>query len=134
MTITGVPRPGAAAPRPGPMGPENSSLLAGARHGDPRAWDVLIDRYSRVVWSIVRLFRLDEAGASDVYQETWMRLAASLDRIREPSRLGGWLTTTAKNEALKAIERSRREVPVQLDDRLWTAGVDPDPVVERAIR
>ncbi|MFV0524058.1 MAG: RNA polymerase sigma factor [Acidimicrobiales bacterium] len=112
---------------------ENGMLLAGARAGDARAWSALVDRYGRVVWSIARLFRLDEAVASDVYQETWLRLAANLDRIREPSRLGSWLTTTAKNEALKAIERARRETPVPADDRLWASAPEPDPVADRAI-
>jgi RNA polymerase sigma factor (sigma-70 family) len=49
-------------------------------------------------------------------QTTWLRLVEHLDRIREPERLGGWLATTARNECLRQIRHSAREVPSELAD------------------
>ncbi len=88
-----------------------SELLRRAATGDGRAWSALVDRYQRLVWSVVRGFRLDEASAADVYQTVWQRLVEHCDRIEQPERLAGWLATTARNESLRVLRKSRRQIP-----------------------
>lgn len=86
-------------------------LLERAAAGEKPAWDAIVDRYSRLVWSVVRSFRLDDAAAADVTQTVWLRLVEHCDRIREPDRLAGWLATTARNESLRVIKGQRRQTP-----------------------
>jgi RNA polymerase sigma factor (sigma-70 family) len=88
------------------------TLLAAAGAGDRHAWQRIVDRYAGLVWSVARSFRLNEADAADVAQATWLRLVQHLDAIREPERLGAWLATTARREALAVLRRSGRDVPV----------------------
>lgn len=92
-----------------------SDLLARAATGEREAWDELVDRYSRLVWSVVRSFRLDSAAAADVTQTVWLRLVEHAGRIEEPERLPGWLATTARNEALRVSRLSRRHVALPDD-------------------
>lgn len=87
-------------------------LLAAAGCGDQSAWDQLVDRYERLVWSVARSFRLADADAADVCQTTWLRLVEHLDRITEPDRLAGWLATTTRRESIKVLRKRDREVPV----------------------
>jgi len=89
-----------------------ATLLARAAQGDQRAWNELVDEHSRLLWSVARSFRLDAADANDVVQTTWLRLLEHLDRIEDPSRLIGWLVTTARREAMRVLRRSGRERPV----------------------
>ncbi|HHC09073.1 MAG TPA: sigma-70 family RNA polymerase sigma factor [Actinobacteria bacterium] len=94
--------------------PTTTALVVAAREGDRGAWEALVERHVRLVWSVVRGFRLDEATSADVAQTVWLRLVEHLHRIDDPERLPGWLATTARNEALRALRGRRREVPTEL--------------------
>jgi RNA polymerase sigma factor (sigma-70 family) len=85
-------------------------LVILARQGDSRAYEELVERHQRQVWAAVRGFRLSDADAHDAVQMTWLRLVENLDRLTDPSRLGAWLTTTAKRECLRLIRRRNREI------------------------
>ena len=89
----------------------HGELLAKAADGDQAAWSALVDRFSQMVWSIARGFRLDEATAKDVSQTVWLRLVENLHRIEDPERLPGWLATTARREALRVKGVRERMVP-----------------------
>jgi RNA polymerase sigma factor (sigma-70 family) len=91
--------------------PSTSELVRSAAAGDQAAWDQLVDRYSRLVWSIARSHRLGHADAADVYQTTWLRLVEHLTRLRDPEQLPSWLATTARNECRTMLRRSGRERP-----------------------
>lgn len=99
-----------------------AELLAAAEQGSQVAWDALVDRYGRLVWSVIRSFRLDAATAADVSQTVWLRLVEHCGRIRDPERLPSWLATTARNESIRASRRLARAVPTEFtmeipDDR-----------------
>jgi RNA polymerase sigma factor (sigma-70 family) len=86
-----------------------STLVHAAARDDQSAWNELVDRFSGLVWHVVRGFRLPDAAAEDAYQTTWLRLTEHLDRIRQPDSLAGWLARTARNECLRIIRLSQRE-------------------------
>jgi RNA polymerase sigma factor (sigma-70 family) len=83
-------------------------LVTRARSGDRQAWDLLVERYSLLIWSICRRYRLDGADAEDVGQTVWLKLVEQLDRVREPAALPGWLATTTRRECLRALSPARR--------------------------
>lgn len=96
-------------------GATHGELLAKAVQGDQAAWDALVERFSPMVWSIARGFRLDDATAKDVTQTVWLRLVENLDRINDPERLPGWLATTCRREALRVKNMRERMVPTEFD-------------------
>ncbi|GIH02119.1 RNA polymerase sigma factor [Rhizocola hellebori] len=87
------------------------SLLDAAATGDQRAWSSIVDKYSGLVWTVARSFRLGSADAADIHQATWLRLVEQLGRIRDPERLGAWLATTARREALALLRRAGHDLP-----------------------
>ena len=100
-------------------------LLAAASAGDQRAWDALVERYTSLLWSVARSYRLPAQDAADVVQTTWLRLVEHLDRIADPDRLPGWLATTARRECLRLLRHAGREV------HSYTALIDvPDDAPE----
>jgi RNA polymerase sigma factor (sigma-70 family) len=97
-------------------------LLRRAAVGDTLAWERLIDKFGRLIWSITRDFHLRESDAADVFQTTWMRLIEHIDRIEHANRVGSWLAATARNECLRCLATHKRlvlvaEEDVVLDDR-----------------
>jgi RNA polymerase sigma factor (sigma-70 family) len=104
-----------------------ATLLGRAAQGDQRAWDELVETHTRLLWAVARSFRLDAADANDVVQTTWLRLVEHLDRIEDPSRLVGWLVTTARREAMRVLRRSGRERPA-FEDTVLDRPDDKPPV------
>ncbi len=92
-----------------------ADLLRAAAAGSRPAWDAIVERYGRLVWSVVRGFRLDDAAAADVTQTVWLRLVEHCDRIRDPERLPGWLAATARNEAMRVSNKQRRQIPSEFE-------------------
>nr|WP_284290898.1 sigma-70 family RNA polymerase sigma factor [Angustibacter aerolatus] len=87
----------------------------------------MVRRYERLVWSVARSYRLDTPDAADVVQTTWLRLVEHLGGIHDAERLGGWLATTTRREALRLARARRRRLVDGADDEiaLVPAG-DPD--------
>ena len=84
-------------------------LVEAALDGDDAAWAAVVDRFSGLVWSTARSYRLSNSDAADVVQLTWLRLVENLDRINDPDRLGAWLATTARRESLRVLRLSGRQ-------------------------
>ncbi|WP_112275162.1 RNA polymerase sigma factor [Lentzea terrae] len=87
----------------------NTEVLVGWRTGSC-GWDALVERYSRLVWSVPRSFRLSYADAADVYQCTWLCLAEHLTRLRQPEMLAAWLVRTATRQSIAVVRARGREV------------------------
>src|SRR5262249_8782221 len=81
-------------------------LLKQASDGDQRAWDEIVSRYTRLLWSVGRAHRLDTADAADAVQTTWLRLLEHLDRISDPERLVGWVVTTGRGGCPRPAPRA----------------------------
>jgi RNA polymerase sigma factor (sigma-70 family) len=116
MDVDGAPDQG-----PAERGAEGSSvsltlLVERVRGGDVTAWNAIVDRFAGLVWGVARRHRLSASDAADVSQTTWLRLVEHIDRIQDPERVGGWLATTARHEALRVIRISDRELPSEHDN------------------
>ncbi|WBB78430.1 sigma-70 family RNA polymerase sigma factor [Micromonospora sp. WMMD882] len=107
-------------------------LVAACQAGDQAAWAELIGAYSSVPWSVARSFRLRTADCEDVCQVTWLRVVENIHRLREPEKLASWLVTIARREAMKQLERDRRQVPIG-DNSPFDAWPDAAAVVEETI-
>jgi len=88
---------------------DNADLLRRANAGDDQAWRSLVDSHAALVWSIIRTFAIGRDAHDDVFQAVWLRLAESMDGIRQPDRLASWLARVARNEAI-GVYRSRQRV------------------------
>jgi RNA polymerase sigma factor (sigma-70 family) len=135
-----------AAAKPGRMNgeqgctmstPSNAELLSSCQGGNQDAWEQIVSRFSRLIWEVIRGYRLSNADAEDVRQLTWYRLVQNVSRIRDPERLGDWLATVAKREALKSLMRGNRLVlvsDVETLERPTGVGDNPELAVLRAER
>ena len=96
-----------------------TDLVTRARKGDQQAWDVLVERYAPLIWSICRHYRLSRADAEDVGQRIWLQFVSHLDTIRDPAALPGWLTTTTRRECNRVVHAARGpQAAGQLDENI----------------
>jgi len=108
-----------------------SDLVGAALGGDEASWEALVQRYSGLVWSVARGYRLGAADAADVFQTTWLRLTENLSRISNPGQVGAWLATTARHEALRIARGVTRMIPAD-EATLVALGLVDDYSPERA--
>ena len=109
---------------------ELAPIVHAATAGDPLAWKSLVDRFTPILRGVVRGYRLNAADVDDVAQSAWASAFAHIDTLRDPEAFGSWLIVMARREALRTIERRRREVPV--DDADF-AGESREPAPESVI-
>ena len=101
---------------------DDEALLARCRRGEQRAWNQLVERYERLVYSIPLNLGLTTDDAADVTQATFSALLRSIESIDAPDRIGAWLSTVAKRQAIRVIERRDRDraapddQPIPTDD------------------
>jgi RNA polymerase sigma factor (sigma-70 family) len=117
---------------------DDATLVARCLRGDGAAWGLLVKRYQRLVYAIVRRVGLDEHGAADVFQTVFARLVQHLPRLADPSRLQAWIVTTAKREALLQRKLGQRSLSMtRADDTSdepseWDVA-DETPIAEEAL-
>jgi RNA polymerase sigma factor (sigma-70 family) len=103
-----------------------AKLVTAAGQGDTEAWDSLTRAFGPMIWAIANAHRLRDADAADVSQATWLALFEHLGDVKDPSRLGGWLATTARRECLRILRERERRV-LYGDDCPEHESPDPSP-------
>jgi len=109
-----------------------AKLVKHAMAGDTWAWERLIDKYGRLIWSITREFKLTESDAADIFQTTWMRLIEHIDRLDRPDRVGSWLAATARNECLRCLA-SRKRLVLATEDVAFDGPAMSEPEIDEAL-
>jgi hypothetical protein len=91
--------------RGGDGGATDRELISARREGKTGAWEALLKKYERLVFSIPLNYGLSRADAADLSQVTFNILIQSLDSLDDDSRLGAWLSTAARRHTWRLVER-----------------------------
>lgn len=94
----------------------DDDLIRACHAGDARAWERLLDKYERLVFSISLHYGLTTDDAADVTQITFTILLQNLDTLPAGIRLAPWLATVARRHTWRLLSRSRRESVNRGDD------------------
>jgi RNA polymerase sigma factor (sigma-70 family) len=102
--------------------------------GDAVTWHATVRRYEGLLRSAARAVLRSDADVDEAVQRTWVLLLRNAARINDPQCLPGWLSTTARREALAILRVQQRAIPsedvadrVAPDDRdMATALIDEE--------
>ena len=92
-------------------GPSDLELLHACRAGDPEAWELLVERYERLVFSVALRNGVTREEAADITQMTFIALLESIGKLREDERVASWLMSVARRLAWRQRRLSERERP-----------------------
>ena len=87
------------------------------------AFETLVSRHERRIYSLARRMTGSVEDAQDVTQQTFISALRNLSRFRETAAFSTWLTTIAANAALKVV-RKRRGLPTQSLDEATAPAAD----------
>lgn len=93
----------------------DGALVAACIEGRRTAWDILVERYGRLVYSIPKRYGLSDADADDVFQNVFLIVHQKLGTLRDVSRLSSWLISVAHRESCRVARRQGRYVPLEQD-------------------
>jgi RNA polymerase sigma factor (sigma-70 family) len=105
---------------------DTAQLIESCLRGEQSAWDTLVDRFGRLVYSVAHNYGLCEADADDVFQNVFAKLHRRLASIRNPQSLPSWFITTTHRECwdLSRKRREKFELSNEAEDP-----ADPSPVL-----
>ena len=101
---------------------EVAELVRRAKAGDYAAFEALVSRYERPIYTLVRRIVGNVEDAEDAVQESFASVVEHLAEFREESSFYTWLSRIASNHALKLIRKRRGLRTIPLDE--LTARVD----------
>src|SRR6266436_6666032 len=94
---------------------KDAALVAAAKTGDGRAFELLVERHEGRIFSIAQRMTRNREDAEDVVQQSFQKAFINLQKFEGDSLFSTWLTRIAINEARMLLRRKRgsREVPIE---------------------
>ena len=93
------------------MEEDGRGLLDALAAGDEATWSTTVRRFEGLLRSAARVVLRSDADIDEAVQRTWVLLFRNADRINDPRALPGWLSTTARREALAILRGQQRAIP-----------------------
>lgn len=87
----------------------DSELIEACLSGNSQAWEALLVRYQRLIYSIPLRYGLPEHDANDIFQNVSILLLENLTHLHNRERLGAWLIITTRRECWRMF-RQRQEI------------------------
>jgi RNA polymerase sigma factor (sigma-70 family) len=89
----------------------DSGLLGRLAAGDESTWRATVRRYEGLLRGSARGVLRSDADVDEAVQRTWVLLLNNAARIHDAACLPGWLSTTARREALAIVRGQQRAIP-----------------------
>ena len=94
----------------------DAELVRRAKHGDLNAFEELINRHERRVYSLARRILRHEHDAEDVTQQALLSAVEHLPEFREEASFSTWLMRIATHAALKVLRKRKGLPTVSLEE------------------
>ncbi|GAB4484903.1 MAG: RNA polymerase sigma factor RpoE [Thermodesulfovibrionales bacterium] len=100
-------------------------LMERVRKGDEKAFEMLVARHQRMVYSLACRFMNDEHEADDIAQETFIRVYRAASSYVPTAKFSTWLYTIVRNLCFNAIRKRNTARILPLDDEAVPEPVSP---------
>lgn len=110
-------------------GLSDAELVAQCLGGDAAAWETLIVRYRRLIYSIPVKFNFSSADAADVFQAVCLKLIEHLHELKDETKVSAWLITTTTRQCIHVRSQRMRESGTDEDfEEPVAAGVNVESI------
>ncbi|SRR5579884_2922034 len=92
---------------------EDERLVQECLAGDEHAWNTLIDKYKRLIYSVPVKYGFSPDDAADIFQNVCVDLFTNLSKLRKIESLRSWLITVATHKCFHW--KKQRKQDVELD-------------------
>lgn len=95
---------------------DDTTLVQACLDGNESAWDTLIDRYSRLIYSIPLRYGVSQALADEIFQETCLIMLEKLGTLRDQARVGSWIITTTRRLCMQHWRQNKKIQTSPIED------------------
>jgi RNA polymerase sigma factor (sigma-70 family) len=85
-----------------------SELIIACCNGDPKAQRILYEQYKGRVMGVAKRYAKHGEEASDMFQESWIRIFQYLPNLKEYEKLDGWIKRTSVHTSLNVQKQHWR--------------------------
>ncbi len=100
------------------MQPKDLELVSRYRDGEQRAFELLVKRYQRKVYSLAYGIVHNPEDAMDVTQEAFVKVHRYLDKFQGSASFYTWLYRIVVNLCIDHLRRAGRAYSVEYDDAI----------------
>ena len=121
---------------------DDSLLVQGTLDGDARCFEVLVERYQRRLFGLVRHYTRSAVEVEDIVQDTFLKAFSRLETFQQSSAFYTWLYRIAVNTVLDFMKRQGRSpiravedpeaVSSSVDETTELKSIRPDARLEQA--
>lgn len=95
---------------------DDGLLVEGTLGGDPRCFEVLVGRYERRLFGLVRHYTRSAVEVEDIVQDTFLKAYSRLETFQRSSAFYTWLYRIAVNTILDFMKRQGRNPVRAVED------------------
>jgi RNA polymerase sigma factor (sigma-70 family) len=88
----------------------DAELARAAQSGDASSLGILLERHRAPLYALALRFLGHGPDAQDTVQDTFLIALRSIDRLREPEAVGGWLRGILRNLCLRRLRERQGEI------------------------
>jgi RNA polymerase sigma factor (sigma-70 family) len=89
---------------------EDERLVQECLSGDEKAWNTLIDKYKRLIYSVPVKYGFSPDDAGDIFQNVCIDLFTNLSKLRKIESLRSWLITVATHKCFHSKKQKKQDV------------------------
>ena len=89
---------------------EDERLVQECLAGDEKAWNTLIDKYKRLIYSVPVKYGFSPDDAGDIFQNVCIDLFTNLAKLRKIESLRSWLITVATHKCFHWKKQQKGDV------------------------
>src|SRR3954464_8640797 len=109
---------------------EDEWLVQGCIQGDPKAWEELVDKYKRLIYSIPIKYGASSADAADVFQSVCIEVMNCLPQLKNIDSLRSWLITVTVRQSYRWKKKQSSHVELDAMEPDIAAGLPATPPAE----
>jgi RNA polymerase sigma factor (sigma-70 family) len=87
----------------------DAELIRACLDGDDKAWESLVNRYRRLIYSIPFKMGLQREEAMEIFQAVWLDCFQELHLLRDVDRLQAWLVRIAVRKCYRLRQKYSAE-------------------------
>jgi len=89
---------------------KEDQLIKYCKKGDPKAFELLVHKYSPLLAAICRRYVTDSAGAKDALQECFINIFKGIKNYESSGNFTSWLKRIAVTSSLKELRKKKKNV------------------------
>lgn len=91
---------------------EVNEVVRQCKKGDQKAWNMIVDRFSKSIFNIALNFSGNRDDAADITQDIFMKIYTNIDKFKEDRSFSSWIHKIAKNYCIDYWRKNRKNIMV----------------------